>query len=109
MKQYLFYLLLSILLFSCTDTIDNLNQIAGFEDFGLAIIKPEPDSVIMGGQDYTIKWRLEASKARLLKIELLRDNEIIYLITKETKHLMMVNISGRILLTLQAIDIFLDL
>ena len=76
MRFYLYFYLLLLLLFYSCDNIDNLNQIAGIEDFGLVIINPAKDSFLKIGEDCSIKWNLSVSKARKLNIELVNDKGV---------------------------------
>ena len=86
MKVYFYYFLLLLLLISSCDNIDNLNQIAGIEDFGLVIKNPANDSFLKIDEDCIIKWNLSLSKARKLNIELSSDKGIIQSIAYETKN-----------------------
>lgn len=86
MKTYFYYFILLLLLLAACDNIDNLNQIAGMEDFGLVIKNPGEDSFIKTGEDCIIKWSLALSKARKLNIELISDKGIIQPIVAETEN-----------------------
>jgi len=84
--SYILIVLLFTFLFSCTDTIDNLNQIAGIEEIEFIIESPSADIVYNQGDKCIIKWILSPKKGTYLRIDLVKDNEIVLNISPETKN-----------------------
>jgi len=84
-KNIIYLLLIIFPFFSC-DNIDDLTMIAGFGSFEMLITSPAENDEYHIGNDCIIKWELSREKAKNVKLELLKEEEVVQVITPKTEN-----------------------